>query len=81
MNILRRIIMRKVLFILILLVGCASTKKPEFDYERGWIVEPGGSRHFYLHQDIEVGKEIWCYMHEQFEVINVKKYLHDTNKN
>jgi hypothetical protein len=72
--------MRKILFLLLLLMSCASTKKQEPDYNRGWIVEPNGERHFYLHKDIEVGKKIKCYIHEQFEVIYVKKYLSNNPK-
>ena len=41
-------------------------EKEEFPYT---YIKINGVRHYYIHRDIEVGKEIWCYLHEKFEKI------------
>ena len=42
--------------------------KEEEDFPYTYI-EINGVRHFYIYRDIEVGKQIWCHIHDQFEVI------------
>ena len=41
-------------------------EEEEFPYT---YIKINGNKHYYLHQDIKVGKEIWCHIHDQFEVI------------
>ena len=42
--------------------------KEEEDFPYTYI-EINSVRHFYIYRDIEVGKQIWCHIHDQFEVI------------
>ena len=41
-------------------------EEEEFPYT---YIKINGNKHYYLHQDIKVGKQIWCHIHDQFEVI------------
>tara|TARA_R100000742_G_C4249488_1_gene67969 strand:- start:664 stop:888 length:225 start_codon:yes stop_codon:yes gene_type:complete len=65
----------KVLLLLGLLIGCTSIEKPKVDYNKGWIIEKDGTRHFYGNEEVVLNKEIRCLIHGVDEVIKLKKSL------
>ena len=64
----------KILLLLGLLIGCTPVEKPKVDYNKGWIVDKDGERHFYR-GEIILGKEIFCLIHQENEKVFVKKGL------
>jgi hypothetical protein len=69
----------KVLLLLGLLIGCTQVEKPKIDYNRGWIIDRDGERHFYR-GEIVLGEEIFCLMHQQKELIFIVKQLDSLHK-
>ena len=70
----------KVLLLLGLLVGCTPIDKIETDYNKGWIVEQDGTRHFYP-GEIILGEPMHCLMHDKKEVVYLKKNLKQAPEN
>ena len=68
----------KVLLLLSLLIGCAPLERPKVDYDKGWIIEKDGTRHFYKDR-IVLGEEIFCLIHQEKEIIFVIKKLDRSN--
>tara|TARA_R100000234_G_C4959333_1_gene161061 strand:- start:524 stop:736 length:213 start_codon:yes stop_codon:yes gene_type:complete len=64
----------KLLLLLILMTTCTTIEKPKVDYDRGWIIDQDGSRHFYK-DEIIIGKEMFCLIHRQNEIVYLKKEL------
>ena len=64
----------KVLLLLGLLIGCTTIEKPKTDYNKGWIVDKDGDRHFYK-DEVVLDEEIYCLIHQQNEVVFVIKDL------
>tara|TARA_R110002020_G_scaffold210612_3_gene416742 strand:- start:466 stop:690 length:225 start_codon:yes stop_codon:yes gene_type:complete len=69
----------KVLLLLGLLIGCTPIEKPKVDYNKGWIVDKDGSRHFYR-GEIVLGEEIFCLVHQKKEVVFVIKNLNSSHE-
>ena len=72
----------KVLLLLGLLIGCTSIEKPKVDYNKGWIVDRDGTRHFYI-EEIILGEDMYCVIHSQNEIVVIysKKNLKEAPKN
>ena len=64
----------KLLLLLILMTTCTTIEKPKVDYNKGWIIDQDGSRHFYK-DEITIGKEMFCLIHRQNEIVYLKKEL------
>ena len=69
----------KVLLLLGLLIGCTPVEKPKVDYNRGWIVDKYGERHFYR-GEIVLGEEVFCLIHQKKEIVFVVKQLDSLHK-
>ena len=69
----------KVLLLLGLLIGCTPVEKPKVDYNRGWIVDKDGERHFYR-GEIVLGEEVFCLIHQKKEIVFVVKQLDSLHK-
>tara|TARA_R100000008_G_scaffold30730_1_gene17129 strand:- start:2718 stop:2942 length:225 start_codon:yes stop_codon:yes gene_type:complete len=69
----------KVLLLLGLLIGCTPVEKPKVDYNRGWIVDKDGERHFYR-GEIVLGEEVFCLIHQKKEIVFVIKQLDSLHK-
>lgn len=60
------------LLLLLLCLSCASVEKPTVDYNKGWIVDKDGNRHFY-NEEVVIGEEMKCLIHGVQEVISVDR--------
>ena len=69
----------KILLLLGLLIGCTPVEKPKVDYNRGWIVDKDGERHFYR-GEIVLGEEVFCLIHQKKEIVFVIKQLDSLHK-
>ena len=69
----------KVLLLLGLLIGSTPVEKPKVDYNRGWIVDKDGERHFYR-GEIVLGEEVFCLIHQKKEIVFVIKQLDSLHK-
>tara|TARA_R100000458_G_scaffold21571_1_gene19290 strand:+ start:129 stop:353 length:225 start_codon:yes stop_codon:yes gene_type:complete len=69
----------KILLLLGLLIGCTPVEKPKIDYNRGWIVDKDGERHFYR-GEIVLGEEVFCLIHQKKEIVFVIKQLDSLHK-
>tara|TARA_R110000824_G_scaffold77097_9_gene195147 strand:+ start:437 stop:664 length:228 start_codon:yes stop_codon:yes gene_type:complete len=72
---------KRLLLLIYLTVGCVSVDKIENDYDRGWIIESDGTRHFYGKVEVVLDREIRCLVHGVHEVVTLKKGLTQTSKN
>ena len=72
----------KVLLLLGLLIGCTQVERPKVDYNKGWIVDKDGTRHFYI-EEITLGEDMYCVIHSEYEIVvnYSKKNLNQTTKN
>jgi|TARA_Y100000034_G_C6569184_1_gene246615 hypothetical protein len=70
----------KILLLLGLLIGCTPVEKPKVDYNKGWIVDKDGERHFYR-GEIVLGEEVFCLIHQENEKVFVIKSLQTPNEN
>jgi len=72
----------KILLLLSLLIGCTQVERPKVDYNKGWIVDKDGTRHFYI-EEITLGEDMYCVIHSEYEIVVIysKKNLNQTTKN
>ena len=70
----------KLLLLLILMTTCTTIEKPKVDYNKGWIVDKDGERHFYR-GEIVLGEEVFCLIHQENEKVFVIKSLQTPNEN
>ena len=70
----------KVLLLLSLLIGCTPIEKPKVDYNKGWIMDKDGERHFYR-GEIVLGEEVFCLIHQEYERVFVIKSLQTSKEN